>query len=145
MSITKFAIAAVAVIVGGFLIVKNTISKKGKTGSTRKKVFSVNVEDLSYDTLIADIKQFYHHNIDSYRNRQCKLQILNSKPATQMYTILKNEDPSLNINIGAKCISIVFFVDGDIEYIKFFSYKTIDQGLKDIFSSGRDIFEQEID
>ena len=123
MSITKFAIAAVAVIVGGFLIVKNTISKKGKTGSTRKKVFSVNVEDLSYDTL----------------------QILNSKPATQMYTILKNEDPSLNINIGAKCISIVFFVDGDIEYIKFFSYKTIDQGLKDIFSSGRDIFEQEID
>lgn len=145
MITTMFAIAAVAVIVGGFLIVKNTISNKGKTGNTRKKVFSVSVEDLSYDMLIADIKQFYQHNIDSYRNRQCKLQILNSKPATQMYAILKNEDPSLKINIGEKCISIVFFADGDIEYIKFFSHKTIDQGLKDIFSSGRDIFEQEID
>ena len=88
MSITKFAIAAAAVIVGGFLIVKNT----------RKKVFSVNVEDLSYDTLIADIKQFYHHNIDSYRNRQCKLQILNSKPATQMYAILKNSVASISVS-----------------------------------------------
>lgn len=145
MSITKFAIAAVAVIVGGFLIVKNTISKKGKTGNTRKKVFSVSVEDLSYDMLIADIKQFYLHNIDSYRNRKCKLQILNNKLVTQMYAFLKNADPSLKINIGEKCISIVFFVDGDIEYIKFFSHKTIDQGLKDIFSSGQDIFEQEID
>lgn len=37
------------------------------------------------------------------------------------------------------------FVNEEIEYVKFYSYKLMDKGLRDIFSSGRDIFEQEID
>lgn len=144
MSITKLAIISVAVVVGGVLIVKRALTKNDLS-KAKRKIFSVKEENISYDTLISDIRKIFRANYDVYREKKCKLQILNSKPTQQMYEILKKQDPSLSIDIEDKCVSTVLYVDGQIEYVKIFLYKTIDKSLNDIFSSGRDIFEQEID
>lgn len=143
MSITKFAIISAAILIGGSLIIKRFLSSEGTP--KKRKIYASDIDEISYDTLISDIKKIYQENEAAYRDKSCKIQILNSKPTAQLYAILKKEDPSCKMKIGKKCVSTVLFANGEIEYIKIYSYKSMDKGLMDVFSSGRDIFEQEIE
>ena len=142
MSVTKIAIISVAVAVGGFLIIKRLLSEN-MVSEKRKKIVSINVDEVNYDMLVSDIKNVYQNSATAYQGQRCKIQILNNIPTVKMYSILKNEGQSFKVECN--CISVVLFVNEEIEYVKFYSYKLMDKGLRDIFSSGRDIFEQEID
>ena len=144
MSVTKIAIISVAVAVGGFLIIKRLLSEN-MVSEKRKKIVSINVDEVNYDMLVSDIKNVYQNSSTAYQGQRCKIQILNNIPTVKMYSILKNEGQSLSFKVEGNCISVVLFVNEEIEYVKFYSYKLMDKGLRDIFSSGRDIFEQEID
>lgn len=144
MSVTKIAIISVAVAVGGFLIIKRLLSEN-MVSEKRKKIVSINVDEVNYDMLVSDIKNVYQNSATAYQGQRCKIQILNNIPTVKMYSILKNEGQSLSFKVEGNCISVVLFVNEEIEYVKFYSYKLMDKGLRDIFSSGRDIFEQEID
>ena len=138
MSVTKIAIISVAVAVGGFLIIKRLLSEN-MVSEKRKKIVSINVDEVNYDMLVSDIKNVYQNSATAYQGQRCKI------PTVKMYSILKNEGQSLSFKVEGNCISVVLFVNEEIEYVKFYSYKLMDKGLRDIFSSGRDIFEQEID
>lgn len=144
MSVTKIAIISVAVAVGGFLIIKRLLSEN-MVSEKRKKIVSINVDEVNYDMLVSDIKNVYQNSATAYQGQRCKILILNNIPTVKMYSILKNEGQSLSFKVEGNCISVVLFVNEEIEYVKFYSYKLMDKGLRDIFSSGRDIFEQEID
>ena len=144
MSVTKIAIISVAVAVGGFLIIKRLLSEN-MVSEKRKKIVSINVDEVNYDMLVSDIKNVYQNSATAYQGQRCKIRILNNIPTVKMYSILKNEGQSLSFKVEGNCISVVLFVNEEIEYVKFYSYKLMDKGLRDIFSSGRDIFEQEID
>ena len=100
---------------------------------------------FSDSNLLIIRKNVYQNSATAYQGQRCKIQILNNIPTVKMYSILKNEGQSLSFKVEGNCISVVLFVNEEIEYVKFYSYKLMDKGLRDIFSSGRDIFEQEID
>ncbi|WP_075318637.1 hypothetical protein [Bacteroides togonis] len=144
MSITKIALVSAAVVVGGFLIIKRLLTDN-EVAEKRKKIVKTDVDEVNYDILISDVKKIYQNNMAAYQGQRCKIQILNNIPTAQMYAILKNEGQSLSFNVGDNCISVVLFVNNEIEYIKFYSYKSISKDIKDIFSLGKDIFEQDIE
>ncbi|KAA3691257.1 hypothetical protein F3F88_21475, partial [Bacteroides salyersiae] len=61
MSVTKIAIISVAVAVGGFLIIKRLLSEN-MVSEKRKKIVSINVDEVNYDMLVSDIKNVYQNS-----------------------------------------------------------------------------------
>ena len=79
MSVSKIAIISVAVAVGGFLIIKRLLSEN-MVSEKRKKIVSINVDEVNYDMLVSDIKNVYQYSATAYLCQRCKIQILNNIP-----------------------------------------------------------------